>query len=353
MNIKIQKTEKSRLEETDFDDLGFGHIFTDHMFMMDYKDGRWQDPRIVPFQDLEFSPALITLHYAQTIFEGMKAYHSKDGKINIFRPDVHAKRINSSARRLCIPEIDEKDFMQALTALLDIDREWVPKKEEESLYIRPFIFGTDEYLGVAVSKTYRFMIIMSPVSRYYKEGLSPISLMTSGEFTRACEGGTGNIKSGGNYASSLYPAELAKEKGYAQILWLDNKEHKYVEEVGTMNILFLFEDELVTAPLEGTILAGVTRDSILTIAKAWGYNVSERKLSIDEVLSRAEDGSLKEVFGAGTAAIVSPVGRISHLGKVVTINNNETGEFSKRIYDELNSIRYGEIEDTHGWNLSI
>jgi len=353
MNINIQKTEKSRLSEVDFDNLGFGDIFTDHMFIMDYKDGKWQDARIVPFQNLCFSPALITLHYAQTIFEGMKAYYSRDGKINIFRPDVHANRINVSAKRLCIPELDPDDFMEALTTLLDLDRDWVPRNEEESLYIRPFIFATDEYLGVAVSKTYKFMIIMSPVSKYYKEGLSPISLMTSGEYTRACEGGTGYIKAGGNYASSLYPAKLAKEKGYAQILWLDNKEHRYVEEVGTMNILFLFEDELVTAPLGGTILAGVTRDCILTLAKEWGYKVSERRLTIDEVLDRAEDGSLKEVFGAGTAAIISPVGKINHLGREVTINNNETGEFSKRIYEELKNIRYGEIEDKHKWNLSI
>lgn len=353
MNIEVHKTEKSRLSEVDFDNLGFGDEFSDHMFVMDYKDGKWQQPKIVPFQNLTFSPALITLHYSQTIFEGLKAYHAKNGKINVFRPDKHANRINISAKRLCIPEVDPKVFLEGLSTLLDLDREWVPKKEGDTMYIRPFIFATDEYLGVAVSKTYKFMIITSPVSRYYKEGLNPVSLMTSGQYTRACDGGTGFIKAGGNYASSLYPAEEAKKKGYTQILWLDNKEHKYVEEVGTMNIFFLFEDELVTAPLEGTILAGVTRDSIITIAKDWGYKVSERKLSIDEVLDRAEDGSLKEVFGAGTAAIISPVGKINHLGREVIIGNNETGEFSKRVYDDLNGIRYGEIEDKYGWNLSI
>ena len=353
MSIEIHKTEKSRLSEVDFDNLGFGDEFSDHMFVMDYKDGKWQQPTIVPFQNLTFSPAMITLHYSQTIFEGLKAYHAKNGKINVFRPDRHANRINISAKRLCIPEVDPKIFLEGLSTLLDLDREWVPKKEGDTMYIRPFIFATDEYLGVAVSKTYKFMIIMSPVSKYYKEGLNPVSLMTSGQYTRACDGGTGFIKAGGNYASSLYPAEEAKKKGYTQILWLDNKEHKYVEEVGTMNIFFLFEDELVTAPLEGTILAGITRDSIITLAKDWGYKVSERKLSIDEVLDRAEDGSLKEVFGAGTAAIISPVGKINHRGREVTIGNNETGEFSKRIYDELNGIRYGDIEDKYGWNLSI
>jgi len=353
MDIKIIKTKKSRLDEVDFDNLGFGDLFSDHMFIMDYENGKWKDPRIVPFENLSVSPAMMTLHYAQTIFEGLKAYYTKDKKICVFRPSAHASRMVISAKRLCIPPVEPEMFLKALTELLKIDREWVPKKRGNSLYVRPFIFATDEYLGVGVSKTYKFMIITSPVSLYYKEGLNPVSLVTSGEYVRACQGGTGHIKAGGNYAASLYPAKEAKKKGFTQVLWLDGKEHKYVEEVGTMNMMFLFDDELVTPPLGGTILAGITRDSVLTLAKEWGIKVNERRVAIDEIMERAGDGTLLEAFGTGTAAIIAPVGKITHNGKTAVINDYKTGDLSNRLYEELSAMRYGEKEDKYEWCAMI
>jgi branched-chain amino acid aminotransferase len=353
MKITINKTDKSRIGEVDFENLGFGTDFSDHMFVMDYDDGEWHDPRIVPFEDLSVSPAMMTLHYAQTIFEGLKAYRTVDGDISVFRPHEHARRLNVSAERLCIPEVDTLLFMDGLKKLLDLDREWVPKKKGDSLYIRPFVFATDEYLGVGISKSYKFMIITSPVSLYYKEGLNPVSLVTSGEYSRACPGGTGYVKAGGNYAASLYPAKLAKDAGYTQVLWLDGLEHRYVEEVGTMNIFFYFDDELVTPPLSGTILGGITRDSVIDLAREWGITVNVRRITIDEVLERAEKGELKEAFGTGTAAIISPVGNIAHGEKEVIFNDYETGELSHQLYDRLSKIRYGEMEDPYDWCLRL
>jgi branched-chain amino acid aminotransferase len=257
------------LGDVDFDNLVFGKIFSDHMFIADYHDGAWQDARVVPYQNLQMPPANMTLHYAQSIFEGMKAYYQKSGKVCIFRPDDHAQRINESADRMCIPRIDPDLFKKGLFALIDIDREWVPKKEGDSLYIRPFVFATDEHLGLRPSHTYSFMIITTPVSAYYGKGLPAISLMSSGEYVRAGEGGTGEAKAAGNYAASLYPLELAQKEGYDQTLWLDGKEHRYVEECGTMNIFFRFDDELVTPDLDGSILRGLTRDCVMTLAKEW------------------------------------------------------------------------------------
>ena len=353
MSVKITKAETSKLAEVDFDNLVFGKKFSDHMFVMEYNNGKWQEPTIVPFADFSISPANMTIQYAQTIFEGMKAYRTQDGKVNIFRPERHAKRINYSARRMCIPEVDPDVFVEALHEFVNLDREWVPKKRGDALYLRPFIFGDDAALGLSVSKTYKFVIIGTPVSMYYKEGLNPISLMTSGEYARAGPGGVGDAKAGGNYGASLYATHEAMKKGYSQVLWLDGCAHKYVEEVGTMNIFFVFGNELVTPSLDGTILGGLTRECVIAIAKEWGYAVTERKLTIDEVMAGAEDGTLTEAFGTGTAVVIAPVGTIAHNDKTVTINDNKTGEFSQKIYDELCAIRYGEKEDRYGWNYII
>lgn len=349
MAIRIEKRTTSKLGDVDFDNLVFGKIFSDHMFIADYRDGAWQDARVVPYQNLQMPPANMTLHYAQSIFEGMKAYYQKSGKVCIFRPDDHAQRINESADRMCIPRIDPDLFKKGLFALIDIDREWVPKKEGDSLYIRPFVFATDEHLGLRPSHTYSFMIITTPVSAYYGKGLPAISLMSSGEYVRAGEGGTGEAKAAGNYAASLYPLELAQKEGYDQTLWLDGKEHRYVEECGTMNIFFRFDDELVTPDLDGSILRGLTRDCVMTLAKEWGYTVSERKVPIEEVMEGAKNGTLKEAFGTGTAAIISPVGKIRHDAEVVTVGDGAAGELSQRLFAELSAIRHGGIEDTHNW----
>ena len=349
MEIKIEKRTTSKLGDVDFDNLVFGKVFTDHMFVVDYKDGAWQDAKIMPYQDIPLPPANMTLHYAQSIFEGMKAYSQDGGKVCIFRPDDHERRINESADRMCIPQLDKGMLKEGLFKLIDLDRKWVPKKEGDSLYIRPFIFATDEHLGLRPSNTYKFMIIATPVSAYYGSGLPAISLMSSGEYVRASEGGTGMAKAAGNYGASLYPLKLAQAEGYDQTLWLDGKEHRFIEECGTMNVFFLFENELVTPNLDGSILRGLTRDCVMTLAKEWGYTVSERKVSIEEVMEGAENGTLKEAFGTGTAVIISPIGKINHLEKTVSVNGGETGELAQRLFKELSAIRHGKVEDRHGW----
>ena len=349
MEIKIEKRTTSKLSDVDFDNLVFGKIFTDHMFVVDYRDGAWQDAKIMPYQDLCIPPANMTLHYAQAIFEGMKAYAQDGDKVCIFRPDDHERRINESADRMCIPQLDKGMLKEGLFKLIDLDREWVPKKDGDSLYIRPFIFATDEHLGLRPSNTYKFVIIATPVSAYYGSGLKTISLMSSGEYVRASEGGTGAAKAAGNYGASLYPLKLAQEGGYDQTLWLDGKEHQYIEECGTMNVFFLFEDELVTPNLDGSILRGLTRDCVMTLAKEWGYKVTERKISIEEVMEGAKSGKLKEAFGTGTAVIISPIGKINHLGETATVSGEAVGELAKRLFKELSDIRHGKVEDRHGW----
>ncbi len=351
--MKIVKTPKSRLHETDFDNLGFGDVFSDHMFSMVYDNGAWLPPEIIPFDNLSISPALSSLHYGQIIFEGLKAFRAHDGSINIFRPEKHHERLNKSCRRLCIPEVDGETFLNGIKELITLDKDWVPRKRGYSLYIRPFIYGADVYLGVKVSDTYRFLIITSPVGAYYKEGLNPVRLITSGEYVRAVKGGVGTAKTPGNYAASLLPAYEANKKGFTQVLWLDALERKYIEEVGTMNIFFLIDDELITPPLEGTILAGVTRDTVIHLARDWGMKVNERRLTIDEVLSAARGNRLKEVFGTGTAAVISPVGEIQHEQTLITINDGRIGSVSQKLYDEITGIQYGEKEDRFGWCYTI
>jgi len=353
VNIKTRRTSHSKLGEVNLDNLGFGELFSDHMFTLRYKDGRWQSPRVLPFGDIKVSPSLCTLHYGQAVFEGLKAFNGRDGIISLFRPERYHARFTRSCRRLCIPPLDWESFIEATGELIRLDRGWVPKKRGYSLYVRPFVFATDNFLGVHVSNTYLFMVITSPVGAYYKEGMNPVRLITSGEYVRAVKGGVGAAKTPANYAASLLPAEEAKEKGFTQVLWLDGVEHRWVEEVGTMNIFFVFDGELVTPPLEGSILGGITRETVIELGRAWGLPVNERRISIDEVLSEARRGRLTEIFGTGTAAVISPVGWIRHGEELITISDGKTGSLSQRLYDEITAIQYGEKPDTFGWCYRI
>ena len=351
--INIKPTENSKIHEIDFENLVFGRKFSDHMFVMEYENGSWGEPEIRPYGPIQISPALNILHYGQAIFEGMKAFYVDENTINIFRPEVHFERLNHSAKRICIPESDYETFITALEELIKLDHQFVPKKDQTSLYIRPFIFASDDLLAAKSSSKFSYYIITSPVGAYYDEGFNPVSLTTTQEYVRAVVGGTGDVKTAGNYAASFLPAQEAKKEGYTQVLWLDAKEHKYIEEVGTMNIHFLIDDTLITPELTGSILPGVTRRSVTALAAEWGYKVEERKISIDEVFEASANGSLKEVFGSGTAAVISPVGRIHHQGSTIAIGTGKIGKFAERLYDEITSIQYGKIEDKHGWIHSV
>jgi branched-chain amino acid aminotransferase len=352
MELKIIKIDESKKKNkpTDESKLGFGKIFADHFFDMEYHPDRaWHDARIEPYRMLQMDPAAMVFHYAQEIFEGLKAYRRKDGGINLFRPMENWKRLNRSAKRLCMPEVDVEFVNQALKKLIELDRDWVPRTRGNSLYIRPAMIATEAAVGVKVSSEYLFYIIIGPVGTFYPEGFNPIRIYVDDQYVRAARGGLGEAKTGANYAASLYPAQEAKKKGFGQVLWLDAKERKYIEEVGTMNIAFRFEDEVVTSPLEGTILPGITRDSVLTLVREWGLKCSERHLSIDEVTAGVKSGKLKEVFGIGTAAVISPVGELHYKGTGYTVGNGKTGELSERLFNEILQIQYGEKEDRHGW----
>jgi branched-chain amino acid aminotransferase len=348
--IRVVRTQSPKAKPADHE-LGFGQYFTDHMFVMDYHiDKGWYDPRIIPYGPFEVEPSLMVFHYGQAIFEGMKAYLNKDGEAVAFRPFDNIKRLNRSAERLCIPQLDENLVWKGLKQLLEIEKDWIPKTEGTSLYIRPFVIATDASLGVRPSHTYKFFIILSPVGAYYAEGLKPVKIYVTDKYVRAAQGGVGFTKTAGNYAVSLYAAEEAKKKGYTQVLWLDAKEHKYVEEVGTMNIFFKIDNVLITAPLEGgTILGGVTRDSVIQLAEEMGVTVEERQLSIQEVFDAYEAGRLEEVFGTGTAAVISPVGVLNWNDRVIEVNGGEMGELSQKMYDKITAIQYGKEPDRHGW----
>ncbi|MCS7199172.1 MAG: branched-chain amino acid aminotransferase [Caldimicrobium sp.] len=353
MEIELRLSLEKK-EVPDLSNLPFGKIFTPHMFLMNYDEKKgWHSPRIVPFSYLELHPAAIVLHYAQTIFEGLKAYAGVDGKIRLFRPWDNIARLNRSAERMCIPKVDSELALKAIKTLIWIDRDWIPKERGSSLYIRPFIFGTEGALGVKPSSEYLFVIILSPVKSYYEEGFNPISIYVTDTYVRAFPGGTGDVKAGGNYAASLKAQEEAKNLGYTQILWLDGIERRYVEEVGTMNIFFYFEDELATPELSGSILPGITRDSVLKLANFLGLKVRERRISIEEVLEGAKSGYLKECFGTGTAAVISPVGKIFYKGEEVLINNGQTGPLSRKLFDYLTGLQYGEREDPFGWTMIL
>jgi branched-chain amino acid aminotransferase len=356
MEIKVIKANQERLKPKPVDEssLGFGDITTDHMFSIDYRsENGWENPRVEPYGDLHIDPAAMSIHYGQEIFEGLKAYGGKDNGIYLFRARDNFERLNRSAKRLCMPEVDIDLVMEGMKKLILLDREWIPQSEGTSLYIRPTMLATEPHLGVRPAKSYLFFIIIGPVGAYYKEGLNPVKIYVEDFFVRAAIGGTGEAKTAGNYAASLLAAEEAKKKGFTQVLWLDAAERKYVEEVGTMNIFFLIDDELLTAPLNGSILPGVTRDSVIRIVKDWGLKITERSLVIDEVIDAANNGRLKEAFGTGTAAVISPVGQITYKGEDHIVAGGKMGELSRRLYDEIVAIQYGKKPDPYGWVTRI
>lgn len=356
MEIKIIKTKPEKLKPKPKDEskLGFGKIFTDHFFNMKYKDGRgWYNPVIEPYRPLQLDPTAMCLHYAQEIFEGLKAYRGKDGAIFLFRPTENIKRMNVSAERLCMPSIDENIFLDALKKLVILEKDWIPHGAGTSLYIRPTMIATEAALGVHPANEYLFFIVVGPVGTYYPQGFSPTKIYVSEEYVRAAPGGTGYTKAAGNYAASLYASRIATNMGYTQVLWLDAREKKYVEEVGTSNIFFFIGDELITPALTGTILPGVTRNSVIQLARHFGIKVLERQLSIDEVITTSQKGTLKEVFASGTAAIVSPVGQIYFRGKEYMINGGKTGPLAEKLYNEILQIQYGLKEDEFGWRVKI
>ena len=346
LDIQITENLDSQFSDVDFDNIAFARIYSDHMFMADYQESEWQDFRILPYGYLRLSPANTTIHYGQSIFEGLKAYRSTSGEVLIFRPQDNFKRMNRSAERMCMPAVPEELFMGALDELIRFDSRWVPDRPGTSLYIRPFMFATDEYIGIRPSSNYKFMIITCPVGAYYS---APVKVKIETEFTRAARGGTGAAKAAGNYAGSLYPAKLAQDQGYHQLVWTDGTEHKYIEESGTMNIMFVIGDTLITPALSDSILAGITRDSVLTIARDWGMNVEERQVSVEEVGQALKDGTMKEAFGAGTAATIANIELIGYEGEDYYLPPIEEREFSQRMLKELNDIKTGVIEDRFNW----
>ncbi|MCI6582471.1 MAG: branched-chain amino acid aminotransferase [Oscillospiraceae bacterium] len=350
MDIRVELTKTPKAKPTDESNLGFGHVFTDHMFIMNYDKGQgWHDARIVPYAPLELSPAAMCLHYAQEVFEGLKAYRTAEGSVQLFRPEENFKRLNVSNERLVIPQIDVDFCIEALDKLVSIEKDWVPHTDGASLYIRPFIIACDPFLGVRPADSYMFIIILSPSGAYYSTGLNPVSIYVESNYVRAVKGGMGFTKTGGNYAASLIGQDEAHKQNYSQVLWLDGIEKKYIEEVGAMNIFFVIDGEVVTPALQGSILSGITRKSSIELCRSWGLKVSEKRITIQEVADAYDAGKLQEVFGTGTAAVISPVGTLKWGDKVMTINNNKIGEISQKLYDTMTGIQYGKIEDKFNW----
>lgn len=354
LDIKIQKTTTPKAKP-DENRLGFGNYYTDHMFVMDYTEGQgWHSPRIEPYHALSLDPAAMVFHYAQESFEGLKAYRTKEGKVQLFRPEKNGERLQSTHERLCIPTIPVEDFVQAVKTLVAVDRDWVPSAEGTSLYLRPFTIATEAHLGVKPSDSYQFLVIASPSGAYYEEGLNPVKIYVEDEYVRATPGGTGFIKCGGNYAASLAGQMKAHEMGYSQVLWLDGIERKYVEEVGSMNCFFKIDGVIRTAPCVGTVLPGITRMSCIELLRDWGYTVDcETRLSIEEVMQAARTGHLEEVFGTGTAAVVSPVGQLYYEGETAVIGGGKIGEVTQRLYDTLTGIQWGTLADEKGWVVPV
>ena len=352
--IRVERTQHPKQKPTDESKLGFGTIFTDHMFMMDYDEGEgWHDARIVPYGPIALDPAAMCLHYGQEVFEGMKAYKSAEGKVLLFRPEKNMARLNVSNERLCIPLIDEAFCVEAIKKLVSIEKDWIPSAEGTSLYLRPFIFAVDPHIGVHPAHHLIFMVICSPVGAYYPEGLNPVKIYVEQNYVREVRGGMGFTKTAGNYAASLKAQDEAEKQHYTQVLWLDGVERKYIEEVGTMNVFFVIDDEIVTPALQGSILSGITRMSSIELLRSWGYKVSERKLSIQEVADAAAQGRLKEAFGTGTAAVISPIGQLKWGEDVMSINNGEIGPISQKLYDNLTGIQWGKLPDTMGWTVVV
>ena len=353
LDIRIEKAPVLK-EKPDPATLGFGKIFTDHMFIMDYTvEKGWHDARIVPFGPFEIHPASTVLHYGAEIFEGLKAYRTAEGKVQMFRPIENVRRMNASAERLCLPEIPEEDALQVLDAFVTFEQDWVPYKDGTSLYLRPFMFGNDETLGLHTIQNARYILIASPVGSYYKEGINPVRIMIETEDVRAVRGGTGYAKCGGNYGASTRAGMKAEQKGYSQVLWLDGVERKYIEEVGAMNVMFKIGGEIVTPELSGSILPGITRKSCIEVLRNKGYKVTERKISVDELGKALENGTLEEAWGCGTAAVVSPIGELCYKDTVFKINDGKIGAVTQELYDTLTGIQWGKIEDTYGWIYPI
>lgn len=354
--FRIERTPNPK-QKPNPDTLRFGQNFTDHMFIMDWDpQNGWNDGRVVPYGPLMLDPAASVLHYSQQMFEGMKAYKTPEGKVLLFRPDMNAKRTNRTNERMCIPQLDEELFIEAIKAVVDVDRDWIPDKKGTSLYIRPFIIADDAFLGVHVAEHYKFIVILSPVGPYYASGdggLVANNIFVEDEYVRAVPGGTGFAKVGGNYAGSLIAQEKARKNGCEQVLWLDAIERKYVEEIGTSNAFFVIDGEIITAPLGGTILPGITRDSVLALLRQWGMNVSERKLAMEDLFLAAKEGRLDEAFATGTAAVISPVGKFIYKGEDLVIRDGKVGEIAQKLYNALYGIQTGAIEDTLGWTLSL
>lgn len=352
-SIRVELSQ-SRKSKPDANTLEFGRTFTDHMFVMDYTEGLgWHNPSIIPYQELKIDPSSMIFHYGQSVFEGLKAFRTRHGDVQLFRPDQNIRRMNHSNNRLVIPPIDEELALKSLKQLVEVDQDWAPGAEGTSLYIRPFIISTEPFLGVAPSHQYKFIIIMSPVGSYYKEGINPVKIAVENKYVRAVKGGTGEAKTGGNYASSLKAQEIVEKEGYSQVLWLDGVERKYIEEVGSMNVFFKINGEVVTPMLNGSILPGITRDSVIRLLKHWEIPVTERHVSMQEIVDAYDNGTLEEAFGTGTAAVISPIGELYWNGKHIEINDGKTGELAKRIYDAITGIQYGTIEDTFNWTIKV
>ena len=349
MHISITPACTSRIDSVDFDNLGFGQFYSDHMFSMVHEDGRWQHPELVPFAPIPVHPANASLHYGQGVFEGLKAYRGADKVIRIFRPDMNAARLQESCQRICIPTVEAQLFIAAIDALVTQDAQWIPTQRGQSLYIRPIIFSDEGHLEVRPSRRFRMLIMTSPVRAYFDTSMKPIALKAEETYTRSAPGGVGYAKTAGNYGASLYPGKQGQDAGYQQVLWLDGIEHRYIEEVGAMNIFFRFRDHFVTPDLHGTILPGVTRDSVIQLLQHHGHRVEQRRISIDEVMEAARTGELLEVFAAGTAAIIAPVGAIAYQGKDQSIANGQAGEMTQWLYDQITGIQHGDIEDTFNW----
>ena len=353
LDIKVTKTTAPKAKP-DEKHLGFGNHYTDHMFIMDYTEGRgWHSPRIEPYHSLELDPAALVFHYAQECFEGMKAYRAANGRVLLFRPEKNAARMQSTHRRLCIPEIPVEDFVQAVKALVSVDKDWVPGEPDTSLYLRPFTIATEAHLGVKPSASYQFIIIASPSGAYYAEGMNPVKIYVEDEYVRATPGGTGYIKCGGNYAASIRAGERAEEQGYAQVLWLDGVHRKYIEEVGSMNVLFKIDGKVITPALTGSVLPGITRKSCLELLKSWGIPVEERLITAEELFDAAESGKLEEAFGSGTAAVVSPIGEMGWGEKHVVVNGGKIGPLTQKLYDTLTAIQWGTQPDPFGWIVKL
>ena len=354
LNIRIEKTTCPKAKPADESKLGFAKLFSDHMFVMDYAEGKgWHDARVVPYAPFSLDPATVVLHYAQELFEGMKAYRTAEGKIQLFRPECNAQRFADGCERMGIPPIPVEDFIDAVKALVKVDEEWVPHMDGTSLYIRPFVIATDVGLGVHASKNYIFCVIAAPSGAYYAEGINPVKIYVEDEYIRAAPGLTGAVKCGGNYAASIKAGELAEKKGYSQVLWLDGVEKKYVEEVGAMNIMFKIDGKIYTAACTGTVLPGVTRRSIIELCRDWGYEVIEGKLAIADIMQAGREGKLEEVWGTGTAAVVSPVKELTWKDESVQISGGKIGELTQKLYDTLTGMQWGKLPDTKGWIVAV